>query len=277
MMQIIEQYMQSKIGDLESCEDTYLCNEYFAAVIDGATNVSGELFNGKTPGQHAALTIKDVILSLSGQEDIQEVIETVNEKYKDLYKVLKIENEIKDKPYIRPSASMILYSKYHHKIWMIGDCQCFHSGELYQNIKRVDEVFEEVRSIVLKGELMLGTTVEELLENDIGFEMIKPLIQKQYNFQNQTSDCPYSYGVVNGFPIPLDLIKTIDIPSDLTHLSLGSDGYPKIFDTLEKTEAGLTKLLELDPLCIEENIGAKGMVRGQVSYDDRCFIRVRIR
>lgn len=277
MMKIIEQHLQSKLGDIESCEDTYLCNDHFAAVIDGATNVSGELFQGKTPGQHAAATIKETILELSGRENIQEIIQAINRKYKKLYKVLEIEDQIKHKPYIQPSAAMVLYSKYHHKVWMIGDCQCFHSGQLFQNMKRVDEVFEEVRSIVLKGELIRGATVQELLENDIGFKLIRPLIQKQYNFQNQAPDCLYSYGVVNGFPIPQALIKTIDIPGDITYLSLGSDGYPKIYGSLEETEAELERVLAIDPLCIHENIGSKGMMKGQVSYDDRSYIRVKVR
>lgn len=276
-MQIIEEYLQSKTGNNDLCEDTYLCNEHFAAVIDGATNVSGELFLGKTPGQHASVTIKETILGLSGTEDIQEIIAAINHNYEALYKRLDIAEEIHKKPYIRPSAAMIIYSKHHHQVWMVGDCQCFHSGELFQNIKRVDEVFEEVRSIVLKGELLTGSTVDELLENDIGFDLIKPLIQKQYNFQNTTPDCSLSYGVVNGFPIPDALIKTIDVPKDLSYISLGSDGYPRIFGTLEETEAELARLLEIDPLCIEENMGPKGKAKGQVSYDDRSYIRVKVR
>lgn len=276
-MQITEKYLQSKIGNIDVCEDTYLCNDHFVAVIDGATNVSGKLFQGKTPGQHAAITIKETILSLSGTEDIQEVITAINHHYERLYKELGIEKEILQSPYLRPSAAMALYSKYHDKVWMIGDCQCFYEDKLIQNIKRVDEVFQEARSIVLRGELLTGSKTEELLENDVGFELIKPLIQKQYNFQNTTQDCPYSYGVINGFPIPDGLIKTIDIPADVSYISLGSDGYPKIYETLEKSEAELNRLLEIDPLCIEENMSTKGMRKGQLSFDDRCYIKVRIR
>lgn len=276
-MKVIEQHLESKTGDIHLCEDTYLCNEHFAAVIDGATNVSGDILLGKTPGQLASTMIKETILGLSGTEDIYEIIKMINIQYEKLYKKLEIEDEIHERPYIRPSAVMVIYSKHHQKVWMIGDCQCFHTDILYQNIKRVDEVFEEVRSIILKGELFRGATVDELLQNDISFEMIKPLIQKQYNFQNTPADCSLSYGVINGFPIPEALIKTVDIPKDVKHISLGSDGYPKIYSSLKETEDELERLLALDPLCIEENMGPKGKSPGQVSYDDRCYIKVEIR
>lgn len=275
-MKVIEQHIQSKTIHAEACEDIYFCNEKFAAVIDGATNVSGELFAGKTPGQWAALTIRDAIAELAGEEEIGAVIEAINRKYAALYERLGITERVLEEPYIRPSASMILFSKYHRKVWMIGDCQCYFEGQLYQNIKRVDTVFEEVRSIILQGELMRGATVDEMLAEDIGFEMIKPLIQKQYNFQNADPGNSLSYAVVNGFPIPLELVKTIDVPEGVETMALATDGYSRIFPTLEETERELHKLLQLDPLCIRENRGTKARMVGNHSYDDRTYIRVEI-
>ncbi|EGA90856.1 hypothetical protein GPDM_03140 [Planococcus donghaensis MPA1U2] len=275
-MKIIEQHLQSKTGNNELCEDIYICNDKFAAVIDGASNVSGELFAGKTPGQWAAITIKEAISKLSGEEQIDDIVLAINQKYETLYKNLEIEERILIEPYIRPSASMIVFSKHHRKVWIIGDCQCYFNGVLHQNLKHVDKVFEEVRSIVLQAELVNGGIVEDFLDKDVGFELIKPLIQKQYNFQNGNPESHLSYAVVNGFPIPNALIKIIDVPEDVEYISLATDGYPKIFSTLAETEAELQRLLEIDPLCIKENIGTKAKLKGNCSYDDRTYIKVEI-
>jgi hypothetical protein len=276
MMKIIEQHLQSKTANDELCEDIYFCNDKFAAVIDGASNVSGELFEGRNPGQWAAITIKEAISELSGEEQIDAIVSAINQKYDILYKRLRIEERILIEPYIRPSASMVVFSKHHRKIWMIGDCQCYFNGTLYQNLKHVDKVFEEVRSIVLQAELVNGGTVEDFLDRDIGSELIKPLIQKQYNFQNGDPTSHLSYGVVNGFPIPNALIKTVDVPEDVEYISLATDGYSEIFSTLAETESELQRLLELDPLCIKENIGTKAWMKGNSSYDDRTYIKVEV-
>lgn len=275
-MKVIEQHIQSKTVNDERCEDTFFCNDKFATVIDGATNVSGNIFLGKTPGQLAAITIKQTISELAGDEYIDQIIDAINQNYEKLYKQIGIESRILEEPHIRPSAAMVIFSKQYRKVWMIGDCQCFFNGESYQNIKHVDEVFEEVRSIIVKGELLSGKKEEEIMSDDIGFELIRPLIQKQYNFQNTTPACSLSYAVINGFPIPQDLIKTVDVPEGVDYLSLASDGYSEIFSTLQETEDELKRLLEVDPLCIEENMGTKGIMKGNVSYDDRTYIRVEI-
>lgn len=275
-MNVVEHYIQSKSGNLEKCEDTFLVNEHFACVIDGATNVSGRIFNERTPGQLAASTIKHAISHLQGHETIEGIIAEINHHYKKLYYSLDMAEEMEQKPYMRPSAAMIIYSKYHHKIWMIGDCQCYFNKELYQNTKHVDEVFSEARSIILKGELFIGKEVSELMENDIGFDLIRPLIQKQYNFQNTDPDCSLSYGVINGFVIPSALIKVIDVPESVEQISLGSDGYPRIFGTLAETEEELARLIKLDPLCINENRGTKGIRKSNVSFDDRTYVKFEI-
>ncbi|WP_042143643.1 hypothetical protein [Paucisalibacillus sp. EB02] len=276
-MKLVEEFTQSKSGNMDLCEDAYFCNEHFAAVIDGATSVSDRLYNGKTQGRLAAELIREAMSTLDGKETINEIVTVINKEYKALYEALKLEEEVLEYPYLRPSASMIIYSKYHHKVWMVGDCQLYYGNKLYQNIKHIDEVFSEVRSIILQGELLNGKTVEELLDGeDTGFQLIRPLIKKQYNFQNTTPKCDLSYAVVNGFPIPSELIKTIDLPEGLEFLSLASDGYPTILDSLEASEEELTRILKNDPLCIHENRSTKGIAKENLSFDDRTYIKVQI-
>ena len=42
---------------------------------------------------------------------------------------------------------------------------------------------------------------------------------------------------------------------------------------LEESEAALEALLERDPFCCYENLQTKGIQRGNVSFDDRCYLQ----
>ena len=55
------------------------------------------------------------------------------------------------------------------------------------------------------------------------------------------------YTVIDGFPIPLDKVKTYKT-SDAQTLILATDGYPQLFPTLVATESHLQECLHDDPL-----------------------------
>ena len=63
-----------------------------------------------------------------------------------------------------------------------------------------------------------------------------------------------------------------EIP-EFSEVVLASDGYPKLFGTLEESEHYLQKVLAEDPLCISLNKQTKGLMVGNNSYDDRTFVR----
>ena len=64
----------------------------------------------------------------------------------------------------------------------------------------------------------------------------------------------------------------VDVP-EFSEVVLASDGYPKLFGTLEESEHYLQKVLAEDPLCISLNKQTKGLMVGNNSYDDRTFVR----
>ena len=64
----------------------------------------------------------------------------------------------------------------------------------------------------------------------------------------------------------------VDVP-EFSEMVLASDGYPKLFGTLEESEHYLQKVLAEDPLCISLNKQTKGLMVGNNSYDDRTFVR----
>ncbi|MBM7095697.1 MULTISPECIES: hypothetical protein [Alteribacter] len=275
-MEIIEYFLKAKTGNERDCEDQIVVTDHFAAVIDGVTNVSGCFYDGEAPGRLAAETIKNTIRGLDERDSIKEVVDKINIDLHRLNRKIGIAEEVDDVPHLRPSAAMILYSRHYRKIWMIGDCQCFLEGNALQNTKIIDDITANARAMMVEAQLVKGKTEKELLSHDMGFEAVKPFIQQQFAFQNGDPAHPYSYEVINGYPLHVEAIKTVDVPTDTGYLCLASDGYPMIFETFEETEAHLQELLVKDPLCIRENPSAKGLVEGNVSFDDRAFVKIRI-
>ena len=80
-----------------------------------------------------------------------------------------------------------------------------------------------------------------------------------------------AYAVIDGFEIPMDKVKIV--PSG-TEVILASDGYPYLAGTLEESEERLQKQLEDDPLCIYSFKATKGLMIGNISFDDRAYVRL---
>ena len=55
-----------------------------------------------------------------------------------------------------------------------------------------------------------------------------------------------------------------------------SDGYPKLANTLEESEALLDMQRKNDPLNIGEFKATKAFVEGNNSFDDRSYIRFEV-
>lgn len=276
MLKKIESLSQSKTGDKKDMEDAYIVTDDFAAVIDGATNVSGRLIAGKSPGQHAAALIKEVIEELTGPETMGEIIGLINSNFQNFYERHQMTEEVCVTPYLRPSAVMALYSDYFKKVWLIGDCQCFLNGHNYQNLKEIDTITAQARAMIVESELAHGKSVTEIMQDDGSFQLIKPIIQAQYQFQNQPPEQRFSYEVINGFDMFTESFVEIEVSEETSTLSLASDGYPKIYGSLAETESHLAAVLKRDPLCINENMSVRGLSNDRVSYDDRTYVKVSI-
>jgi hypothetical protein len=277
-MRIIEEQRVAKTGNLQTCEDAYCITEHYACVIDGATDVSGKRYKGLTSGQVISAVIAETIPALPPEADIERIVKLINEALLRYYKEQGMYESIMENPFSRPTASMILYSRSRRTVWMVGDCQCMIDGEEYTNPKLIDDIIANARSLFLEAELQSGKTIEELLEQDTGFEAVRPFIRKQYYMQNQPQgqETPYSYVALTGFEFNLNRIKTVLVQPDAEFLALASDGYPAIKPTLEESERHLRYILDNDPLCFREYKLAKGWVKGNVSFDDRSYVRLKL-
>lgn len=275
-MKIIEEKTVSKTGNRDTCEDRYCVTEHYACVIDGATNVSGRIYNGLTPGQIASGVIVETIPTLPPDAAISEIIKIINANLINYYKEHGIFDSILENPFSCPTASMVLYSKYRHTIWMIGDCQCMIDGKWYTNAKIVDDIIANIRSFVLETELQKGKTIEELMKKDTGHQAVSSFKRMQYYLQNTKVETQYSYIAITGFDFNVDRIKTLGVDPAAEYLVLASDGYPRLKPTLEEVEKELQYILENDPLCFREYKLGKGLIEGNVSFDDRTYVKIRL-
>jgi glycerophosphoryl diester phosphodiesterase len=114
-----------------------------------------------------------------------------------------------------------------------------------------------------------GGDPNSLFDNDIGREAILPFLKKQTDFANDESY--FGYPVLNGDKITEKYILKYKV-SEGDHVVIASDGYPKLFPTLEESESYLEKVLKNDPLSINENIQTKMTVKGNFSFDDRSYL-----
>ncbi|RDW22137.1 hypothetical protein CWR48_00030 [Oceanobacillus arenosus] len=272
-LRVIELFQKGKMEKEEVCEDMYVFNKHFAAVIDGATNVWGRSIGNKSPGRLAAEVIKDSIEQVPNEKcTLEELIEYINGNLQRVYRETGILDEIQENRILAPTASLVVYSQYHQEIWQIGDCQAMIDGKLHKHEKELDSITANARSLYLEAELKKGKTIDELLVEDSGWDYIKPLIQQQYYLQND-NESQYGFEVVDGFDIALSKVKRVKVPSNAKEIVLASDGYPYLKPSLEESEVLLKELLENDPLCFRQYKCTKGLKKGNISFDDRVYLR----
>ncbi|MBS4201248.1 hypothetical protein KHA93_16545 [Bacillus sp. FJAT-49732] len=269
---IIELWNEGKRGNPDLCEDLYVTNDHFVAVIDGATNITGQLMEGKTPGRLAAEVIQTSLLEAEADITLPQLLERINHNLLTVYERLGLLKEIQENAWMAPSACLICYSHFYREIWQIGDSQCMMDGTLYKNDKIIDDITGRARALYLEAEIKKGKTINDLLEHDTGWEFIRPLIKQQYQLQNDPYN-QFGYEVINGFPVDESRIQIIPVPVGTKSIILASDGYPVLRPTLEESEQELKELLEKDPLCFREYIASKGLQKGNLSFDDRTYIR----
>lgn len=269
-MKIIESQVTGKKSQ-ETCEDGIVVNENFVAVIDGSTSKSAvQISPEKSNGRLAMELIHDMITEMPSQITCEGFCRVITEGLQEFYDYKGIDiQHLKDHSTERLTASCIVYSAFHQEIWMIGDCQCLVDGVFYDNPKPTEEVNAKKRSAFIKDALANGKTTEDFQTKDEGRLLILPDIITGCQKQNVT------YAVFDGFPVYKDGVRMIPC-KDSKEIVLASDGYPFLKNTLAESEQALKDLLTNDPLCIEKFFATKGVMKGNVSFDDRTYIRFSI-
>ena len=266
-MNIVEQYLSSKVDDMNLCEDGIFINEHFIAVIDGVTAKGRIKWDGVTSGFRAKEVIKHTLRSLSGSETKENVFHKLNHALFQSYQDIDF---FYNNPEERLQATIVIYSIKSAQIWQFGDCQFMLNGELHSNEMNIDSLLAEVRAVFLELEMMNGVSITSLCNNDPSNELIFPILKRQFLFSNK--DCKYGFAVLDGFCEDFSRIESVDVPN-ASEVVLASDGYPKLYASLQESEQYLRWLRENDPLCIRIYKSTRGFTNGKASLDDRAYIR----
>lgn len=256
------------------CEDSVVETEGYVAVIDGATSKSSMRYDGLKGGKKAMLLACECIRRMPSWFSMRECVRFLTENVWNFYQERGIVELVKKDASARLTCSIVLYSKCRREVWMIGDCQFRYQGKTYKEEKKGDVLLAGIRADVLKFLMKKGCTIDYLQRNDLGRAWISGALHDQCNFQNSpVSDNPFSFVVLDGFPIDLRRVPVYKLPTvGADSLILASDGYPVLCDTFIETERVLRDILEKDPLCIDMNVATKGVMKGQKSFDDRTYV-----
>lgn len=233
-------------------------------------------WDGKTTGRMAMELLSDSIVELPKECTAFVALDYLTDRIHRFYVQHGLCEEMKRKPENRLTASAVIYSRFRSEVWMFGDCSCRFNGKTYTHPKQTDTVLSEVRADILSFLIKKGHSIGSLQEKDLAREWIFPFLKDQCAFQNATNAGPYGYAVLDGFTVPVSAIRVIPVPVDTRELILASDGYPYIEDSLEATECRLSELLDRDPLCYREFKSTKGWIKGNVSFDDRSYLRMSL-
>lgn len=272
-MKIIEKFVLGKNGNRIDCEDDIFINKFIAAVIDGATSKTDQEWNNKTPGNIATEITKNTLENVRPEFECKEVIKQINNKIFEFYERYNLVEKMENEPSHRLSASMALFNDVRKEVWIIGDCQSIIDGDRSKNVKKIDKLLSEIRSLYIKIMIKKGHSTNEIMKKDFGREYIYELLKNQYLFQNSKEE-EYGYGVIDGFQTDISKIKIVSITTKIQQIVLATDGYPQIFGTLDETEKYLEDVLNKDPLMINMHKSTKGLRNGNISFDDRAYIRI---
>jgi glycerophosphoryl diester phosphodiesterase len=255
-MKIVESLIIGK-KNKETCEDGIVVTDNFIAVIDGSTSktpvrISPDMKNGR----YCMLLISQFIENMRKDINLNQFCKEITNEILSIYKhtpggIIDYESH----PEKRLCASCIIYSKYQKEIWMIGDCQCMVNGVYYDNNKPDEERIAKKRVDLIK---------QGYSANSARQIIVPELVKSMEEGQNK------SYSVIDGFNIFMPGIKIIKASGEII---MASDGYPFLKGTLADSERLLQTHLHNDPQNIDEYIATKGLVDGNVSFDDRSYIR----
>jgi hypothetical protein len=268
VVDVVEQFVAGKLPDRRLCEDAIVVTAAHAAVIDGATDITGRRYDGRAGGRWAMEACRDAVRAFPPDIDAAAAAAALTgELAARLDRTLPATD--------RPSASVTVFSATRRELWQIGDV-----GFAYPGLpagsgtprKRIDRIAADFRAAFLAAEMAGGNRPDR--KTDPARPVIRQLIARQGALRNTTG--PFGFAGIDGTPVPTELLVVHPVPPGVTDLVIATDGYPQIAPTLAETEAVLARLLEADPWCVNELSGTKGVLEGQLSFDDRAYLRLRI-
>lgn len=328
----IEAFSEGKyFDDPEANEDRFLVLPGTGyAVIDGATDIRGQLYDGRRGGwlasQVTAQAVADFLLHATAPDLRPErLIEHVSAALRASYARHGILEIARDDPARRFGATLTLAADLGatFRFVLIGDSGLRIDGvETFVNDTGLDLVTASLRIAAYRMVEEAGGAVEERVrvgrasafygaaklhpdmrpwvdEMNLGLLYERSLawcrarfpaipeadvrrllatgISGQARFANNTAS-PLSYAVLDGFEIPLPLVRVIDRPRAAIHsIELFTDGYfkPGAAASVDDWEATFAEVERVDPEKIDRYPSVKGSA-ARMRTDDRTVVIVRL-
>lgn len=241
------------------CEDGIVITNDFAAVIDGSTSKTPKRLDPSMKnGRFAMLLISEYIKQMPADYTINDFCRGITLRIAEEYAKRGIAEDMAKHPEERLTASAIIYSNSRKEVWMVGDCQAIIDGKHYDNSKPYEQEIAMQRATLIKN----GMSPKEA-RRAIEPQLIKAMLEGQNR----------QYAVIDGTPIYMPGTRIVTASHCVV---LASDGYPTLLPTLHKSEEALAQHLTDDPQNITDFIATKGLVEGNVSFDDRAYIKLTI-
>lgn len=187
-----------------------------------------------------------------------------------------------------PQASFVLYDSHEKVLYHLGDCSyAFVTDKGFHHSSQerlVDRLGASKRARVLRA---LGEQGQRSFNDDPGRAAILEELREAATLANADPLRFSPHDTLYGVP-KMDLvypvfdmsskpnISSVSIPRDAHALVVSSDGYPKLFPTLQESEAYLQRSLADDPMRIKKHQSTKGVAPGAVSYDDRSYLKIAL-
>ncbi len=270
---VVESLVRGKWDDPVRCEDVAVLDGPFVAVFDGATDKSGVRYDGRSPGRFAADIGAAALAALPPEAGARAAIDHVATALAEAVAAVAPGTGRPDMP---PCFAMVVYSRHRHEIWRVGDCPFGIDDRADEPTSPIDRATIAARAAYLHSLIAQGATVESLVADDPSRPLLAPMFRAQCALVNRTDDNPYAYGAIDGSPVPDRFVEVVPVPAGARSVVLASDGYPELLGTLAQTEQALARLLAADPLCIRLRPNTKGIGPGQISFDDRAYVRLAI-
>lgn len=158
--------------DDEANDDNIYIGENYVAVIDGVSHKSSVTVNGKQ------IKIADIIVEAIQKADTTPYAKTLEfdemVKWINLYIKTYLERNGLSSEVGKMEATAAIYSKQNNQIWLVGDCRAIYDGKIISNPLKVDELYINLRTAIIKALLSEKLcSIEDLLKKDIAKEIIQ--------------------------------------------------------------------------------------------------------
>ena len=257
-MTITEHFICGK-HTADDCEDGIVVSNDFAAVIDGSTSKTPtRLDPSMKNGRFAMILISEYIKQMPANYTMYDFCRDITLRIAEEYNKRGITERMAEHPEERLTASAIVYSNCRKEVWMVGDCQAIIDGTYYDNSKPYEqEIAIQRATLIKKG--MSPKDARRVIEP----QLIKAMLEGQNR----------QYAVIDGTPIYIPGTRIVKASHSVV---LASDGYPTLLPTLSESEEALAQHLTEDPQNIGDFVATKGLVEGNISFDDRAYIKLTL-